>query len=227
MSSAPALVELRRYALRAGRRETLVRLFESELVTPQEEAGMSVLGPFRDLDDPDQFVWVRGFDDAASRGPALRAFYEGPVWVRHRDAANATMISSDDVLLLRPVSGGASSPAFDLAPGLVVVTLYEPDDVDDFTALMAEQGDAALAELGSVAVAAYATADVVNAFPALPVREDVDVYVRVARFASVSDHAAHRRRLESASRSDGLLSALRASVTGELRLLPTERSASR
>ena len=36
---AAAVVELRQYTLRPGRRDALVSLFESRLVEPQEEAG--------------------------------------------------------------------------------------------------------------------------------------------------------------------------------------------
>jgi len=63
---------------------------------------MRIIGQFRDLDNPDRFVWLRGFPDMATRGRALQAFYGGPVWKAHRDVANATMIDSDNVLLLRP-----------------------------------------------------------------------------------------------------------------------------
>ena len=74
-----AVVELRRYTLHPGARQTLVDLFERELVAPQEAAGMVVLGWFRDVDDPDAFVWLRGFADMGSRADALTAFYRGPV----------------------------------------------------------------------------------------------------------------------------------------------------
>ncbi len=97
------VIELRRYDLRPGARETLIELFEREFVETQEAGGIRVLGTFRDADDPTCFVWLRGFLDMPSRLEALRAFYEGPVWARHKDAANATMISSDNVLLLRPL----------------------------------------------------------------------------------------------------------------------------
>jgi NIPSNAP. len=59
-------------------------------------------GQFADADDADRFVWLRGFADMAARARALAAFYDGPVWRAHREEANATMIDSDDVLLLRP-----------------------------------------------------------------------------------------------------------------------------
>jgi len=97
------VLELRRYELRPGARETLIELFERQFVETQEAVGNRVLGTFRDADNPDCFVWLRGFVDMPSRLDALRAFYEGSVWARHKDAANATMIGSDNVLLLRPL----------------------------------------------------------------------------------------------------------------------------
>ena len=100
------VIELRQYTLHPGRRETLIRPVRGAFLEPQEAAGIRVLGQFRDLDDPDRFVWMRGFPDLAARPAALGDFYGGPVWAEHRDAANATMIDSDDVLLLRPVPGG-------------------------------------------------------------------------------------------------------------------------
>ncbi len=86
---------------------------------------MVPIGHYRDLDDPDSFVWFRGFADRETRLGGLEAFYTSRAWVDHRDAANATMIDSDNVLLLRsarPGSGfetqGFSRPAgADLAIG--------------------------------------------------------------------------------------------------------------
>ena len=97
------VVELRQYTLHPGRRDDLVELFEREFVETQEACGMRLFGQFRDLDDTDRFVWLRGFAGMDARAAALGAFYGGPVWKAHRDAANATMIDSDDVLLLRPL----------------------------------------------------------------------------------------------------------------------------
>ena len=33
-----------------------------ELEVPQEDVGMRGVGQFRDLHDPDAFVWLRGFE---------------------------------------------------------------------------------------------------------------------------------------------------------------------
>ncbi|MFL1432362.1 MULTISPECIES: NIPSNAP family protein, partial [unclassified Nocardiopsis] len=77
------MVELRRYTLRPGRREELIGLFDAEFVETQEAVGMAVLGRFRDLDDADRFVWLRGFADMEVRRRGLEAFYGGPVWAEH------------------------------------------------------------------------------------------------------------------------------------------------
>src|SRR5262249_48599854 len=104
------VVELRQYTLRPGQRDVLIELFDREFVESQEAAGMAVVGQFRDLDDPDRFVWIRGFESMPSRAEALAAFYGGPVWRQHAAAANATMIDSDNVLLLRPATPGSGFP---------------------------------------------------------------------------------------------------------------------
>src|SRR5438477_2798598 len=99
-----SVIELRQYTLHPGGRDRLITLFEREFVETQESVGMRVLGTFTDLDHPDRFVWWRGFESLTARAPALAAFYGGPVWAAHREEANATMVDSDDVLLLQPLA---------------------------------------------------------------------------------------------------------------------------
>ena len=165
------VIELRRYTLKAGTRETLVELFDREFVESQERLGMRILGTFRDLDDPDRFVWLRAFDDLAGRAPALRAFYSGPVWQEHGPAANATMVDVDNVLLLRPAAG---APPLDLDPSArPPVGAPERDGVLWVTI--------SPRPLAGDAFARFVTEHAKNDFPALPVREDVDVAVALWR----------------------------------------------
>src|SRR6058998_1466141 len=56
---------------------------------------MKIIGQFRDVVNRNRFVWLRGFRDMTARAP---------VWKAHGEAASATMVDSDNVLLLRPVS---------------------------------------------------------------------------------------------------------------------------
>ncbi|MBM7775045.1 hypothetical protein JOD54_005249 [Actinokineospora baliensis] len=160
------IVELRRYTLHPGRRDELIELFEREFVEPQAAVGMPVLGTFRQPSEPDRFTWLRGFADLAGRAPSLTAFYSGPVWAAHRDAANATMIDSDDVLLLRPVRGGFPGPRAE--PGPVRISVHHFDaPADD----LADQSRDPLV---------LATHPGPNEFPALPVREGEHVLVTVS-----------------------------------------------
>src|SRR5829696_7935028 len=56
-----SVLELRQYTLHPGKRDVLIELFEREFVESQEALGMQLVGQFRDADDPDRFVWLRGF----------------------------------------------------------------------------------------------------------------------------------------------------------------------
>ncbi len=102
MQTCCPIVELRQYTLHPGKRDVLIDLFDREFVETQEAVGMKIIGQFRDLDDPNRFVWLRGFQDMATRAESLQTFYGGPVWKANRELANETMVDSDNVLLLRP-----------------------------------------------------------------------------------------------------------------------------
>ena len=48
------IVELRQYDLVPGSRDTLIDLFDRRLIEGQEAEGMTIIGQFRDLDNPGQ-----------------------------------------------------------------------------------------------------------------------------------------------------------------------------
>lgn len=190
------IVELRQYTLHPGQRDVLVGLFDSKLVEPQEQAGMKVIGQFRDLDDSDRFVWLRGFRDMPERARCLADFYGGPAWQAHREAANATMIDSDDVLLLRPARPGSAftlerdrPPRNDVASrgrGFVAATIMHLEAPAEETAILPffEQVIApTVGKSGGSILASFVTEASENTFPHLPVREGDQVFVWFAGFA--------------------------------------------
>lgn len=214
------IVELRQYTLHPGKRDDLIALFEREFIESQEAVGMTLIGQFRDLDDPDRFVWLRGFPDMEARRRSLEAFYFGPVWQAHRGAANETMIDSDNVLLLRPLEDdpgvqlgerpptGAAGPG----PGRVLAgvhTLTGPDD--PLTDRFRQTAVPALHEAGAVSISALVTETAANTFPQLPVREGEQVLVWFAAFANPEavdaanglfpEQSIQRLRLEPTARS--------------------------
>ena len=241
MSTDPLRVlELRQYTLHRGQRETLIDLFECRFVDSQEACGIRLAGTFRDLDDPDRFVWLRGFPDMSARADSLAAFYGGPDWQAHRDAANATMVDSDDVHLLRPAGAhhafGAlpPRPSFDAllrepagVLGVTLCTLRAPPDealVAAFDAHVApawRDADAAL-------LACYATEPAANNFPRLPVHEGRPVIAWITRFPNAEALARHAARIDAAGvlRTPAWRDRLLADPH-TTRLAPTTRSALR
>ena len=204
------LVELRRYTLHPGRRDELVDLFEREFLESQEAVGMQVLLHAREPAAPDRFVWFRGFRDLPSRASALAAFYDGPVWRAHREAANATMIDSDDVHLLReawPGAGFASPPArppLGAAPARAIVDVSvhrfaAPVDAA-LLAFFADEVVPLARECGARILASYVTDPGPNEFPRLPVREGEHVFVQAAAFDDDDAHARARVAFERSPR---------------------------
>jgi hypothetical protein len=74
------LVEIRRYTLVPGRRQEFVDWFESEVAPAMTAVGMRILGSFVAVDDPDVFVYIRGFVDQAERDRLAEAFYASDAW---------------------------------------------------------------------------------------------------------------------------------------------------
>lgn len=164
--------ELRQYTHHPGTRDTLIALFEEIFLDEQLRMGMEVPGTFRDRAAPDRFVWLRGFADLDERTRLLTAFYDGPVWRRNRDAANATLIDSDDVLLLQEAAPGSALRPGASAGGTVWCGVHP----------RAARGDveAALAAQGVIVLGRYVTHPGPNGHPRLPVREGEDVFVWLA-----------------------------------------------
>lgn len=238
MRDTSPVIELRQYTLHPGRRDELVALFESKFIESQEAAGIRVLGQFRDLDDANRFVWLRGFSDLRSRAPALQSFYGGPVWKAHRNAANATMIDSDNVLLLRPVKGSAGLPlsahrapasATRPASSLVLATVYllsAPVD-EEFNRFFETRVMPLLAAAGAPVVGRFQTETAPNEFPALPVRGGEHAFAWFASFASREAYDLHLASLRAASGWRDVESELKRrfrSPPQVLRLQPTARS---
>ena len=200
---------------------------------------MRIIGQFRDLDDPNRFVWFRGFHDKPTRAEALEAFYGGPVWKAHREVANSTMVDSDNVLLLRPVrsesgfSLGNNRPlpgAGKITKGLLVVTIYYFDKppAEDFLEFFDREVTPVVTDAGSSILASFVTESGVNTFPKLPVRQGENVFMWVSRFKDQLMYDDHVAALARSSRWNGEVSdALASRLKGApevLRLSPTARS---
>jgi hypothetical protein len=235
------IVELRQYTHHPNRRDDLIRLFDEEFIEPQEAVGISVIGQFRDLDDPHKFVWLRGFPTMDARARSLGQFYGGDVWRERRNAANATIIDNDNVLLLRPVRPDVGFPlgvdsrppvgADDAGRGIVIATIYHIDPTEekarDFVEFFEQQVAPLLRAAGAPAITSYVPERAPNTFPALPVRDGEHVFVWFAGFANSDAYDHFRATLAATPRwRDSVAVELSSKVREPqtLRLLPTARS---
>ena len=236
---ATSVIELRQYKIVHGKRDEMIRLFESAFIDSQEAVGIRIIGLFRDTEDPNRFVWLRSFDNMAARGKALNDFYFGPVWKARRGEANPLLDDNDNVLLLR--SAGAD-PAFDGLtthrprdasapgkPGLVILTIYylwkSPDEgfADFFRAKM----QPALDRVGLSTMATLVQETSPNNFPQLPIRTGEKLLVWVTRTDGLAQYAAAMQRVRESPGWHEVELAMTDYLERQpqvLRLAPTSRS---
>ncbi len=141
---------------------------------------------------------------------SLAAFYGGPVWKAHSAAANATMIDSDDVLLLRPArphSGFVLDGERNGGGGFVMACVLP--EAPDVVRVFEETVAPSVTANGGVVLGYFESEPSENTFPSLPVREGEHVFVWFAGFAD-------RDSLERAARN--------VEHAQVLRLAPTSRS---
>ena len=176
------VLELRRYTIKDGERAHFATYFEAYFPEAMQQLGAMAAGAFLDRNNPAMFTWIRGFHDMDERARANDAFYYGQVWKEHRSAANALIVDSDNVLLLRPIDDQhpllilpavdpVSEP--DGARGVVVAMLFavKPEQLDAFVT----KANAELSRLTATGIhdaGMFVTLNAKNNFPQLPVRED-------------------------------------------------------
>jgi heme-degrading monooxygenase HmoA len=99
------IIEMRTYKLKPGKRAEFLEVFRTKSMPAHAEIGMKILGPWRSLEDPDTFFFMRGFPDLASREPMKAKFYEGELWKGELEQVLMPMIEKYDVVLVDDVEG--------------------------------------------------------------------------------------------------------------------------
>lgn len=238
------VIELRDYLIRDGATHDFIHYFEEQFLFSQRDEGMHVLGQFEVVCAPSRFVWVRGFASMTARRRGLEAFYGGPFWQARRAEANAMIVSSDAVHLLRPLgalaalTGGLSledraSELPGVVPphtGLVTADFHYavPGARDRLVALFERCLRPALLAEGHQLLGHFVAEEAPNSYPRLPVIQDPTLLVVLSAYRDAEQCVARRAgwpggdpwraTLEAESRAP-----LAAPVT-TLHLRPTARS---
>lgn len=103
------IYELRQYWSKPGQRDALVALLESEIFPMQVAGGVRVVASFADADDPDHYVWIRGWESLDERQRVTDAVYGSAHWLDDLKPRVHALMQTDrtTVALLGPT---ATSP---------------------------------------------------------------------------------------------------------------------
>jgi hypothetical protein len=105
VTGARMIIEMRTYRTRPGKRTEFIEIFKTRSVPAHKDIGMTILGPFLSIEDPDVFFFMRGFPDLASRDPMKARFYEGELWKRELEAILLPMLDKYEVVLVDDPEG--------------------------------------------------------------------------------------------------------------------------
>lgn len=99
------IIEMRTYKTKPGSRSRFLEIFRSKSIPAHAEIGMTILGPFLSVEDPDTFFFMRGFPDLASREPMKAQFYEGELWKRELENMLMPMLEKYEAVLVDDPEG--------------------------------------------------------------------------------------------------------------------------
>jgi heme-degrading monooxygenase HmoA len=232
-------LELRNYLLKPNVLEHFIDYFEAHFIFSQEAAQMPVLGQFRVINEPNHFVWLRGFNDMQTRLEGLQNFYGGPVWEKFGPVANDMMLEWHNVHLLHLLSSiteltcglSADVVAADLAAGtispytgVIVIDLYQAEPgkrselVDKFQTQVVPA-----AQNEAIQIRGYFVAEMrKNEFTRLPVIQNEDELAVITAYES--EEACREQRDKVTPHINTTLSALLSKTPETLLLSPTLRS---
>lgn len=198
------IIDIRDYRLVPGRRERLIERCESMLFEEQERLGARFLGAFRDGDDPNRFLFLRGMSDLPTRQRVLTEFYaDGEMWRSQRDEVNSWLEDTDDVLLVRPVDELAPPSAGPSEIGMYSHIGKTPLSVARSAELRREV-QAAIALAGGRLLVTLATDPAENNYPPHPIRAGEHGLIWFATFDAappIAHSAVTQRRLIPTTRS--------------------------
>lgn len=200
----PMIIDIRDYRLVPGMRDRLIERCESMLFEEQERLGARFVGAFRDAEDPDRFLFLRGMPDMPTRQRVLTAFYsDGEMWRRQRDEINSWLADTDDVLLVRPVDELAPAAAGPSEIGMYSHVGKTPLSVARSAELRREV-EAAIALAGGRLLVTFATDPAENNYPRHPIRTGEHGLIWFATFGAalpIAHSAVAQRRLIPTARS--------------------------
>jgi hypothetical protein len=99
------IIEMRTYKTVPGKRAEFLEIFRQRSVPGHIELGMTVLGPFLSVEEPDTFFFMRGFPDLASRDRLKAKFYHSELWKEDLEKVLLPILEKYDVVVVDDPDG--------------------------------------------------------------------------------------------------------------------------
>ena len=195
------VIEIRHYKQQEGQRQNFIDYFEEHFIDTQEEQGMAILGQLRVIDKPNEFVWVRAFENMQSRLRGLKGFYMGPVWQKYSPPLAQMFAGINNAYLLKPlgnideltkghraqdIASTLASGTISAVTGLVAIDFYytKPGELSNFTKFFEERLKPAFTKQGHEILGHFVSELATNPVPQLPVVQDENLLVVVSVYPS-------------------------------------------
>ncbi len=201
------VIELRNYLLKPGQRENFINLFEAKFINPQQQVGSYTLGQYKVKGAENNFFWIRGFKDMASRNKALNEFYYGITWKQNRSEANSMIVNNDNVYLLKPLNIKGSTNKnevrfntnwFGKQKGIGVIDFYISNTkLDRLVEFVKKQYTAILSNTGIEKTSFWVSETTPNDFAGLPVFQDKNLLVQITFYKDESEYQTKMKVVDS------------------------------
>lgn len=204
------VLELRNYLLKPNMADEFNSYFNKHFVKPMTELSGYTLGQFQIKGVNDKFVWLRGFTDMSTRVKFLNDFYINSLsWKEFGSGANAMMINSDNVYLLRPLTKGKNAAEqsetingnfLQTDKGITVIDFYICNSTLDKTIdLFNTSYLPFLKTLNIEDISLWVSEMTENDFPRLPVFQDKNLLVTISNYKNEKEYQAKQKEINAMS----------------------------
>lgn len=93
--------ELRFYPVKSGKMKEWVKQMEEVVIPFQVSKGITFVGSFVSLDNPDEYIWIRRFESEEERERLYREIYESDHWKQEIGPKNGELIDRANIRVVK------------------------------------------------------------------------------------------------------------------------------
>ena len=199
------VIEIRNYLVKPGQRDTYVEGFETYFIDTLNAHGNYVLGQYRVKGEPDNFVWIRGFEDMPARKKALEDFFSSLQWEKYGNIPGEHLLGYTNVYLLKPLNladsldgKNKSFPTawFGRSKRVAVVDFYVANEMlNQLIEFVDTKYDSLVRAAGVKDITYWVSETSPNNFPGLPAFQDKNLLVSIAFYKDEQEYEEMTKKL--------------------------------